>query len=99
MTLDHPFLALTAWSMVILLFGFLIGLRSGQLTERDEWVARARQKQLPVRPWRRDPEFDCTDFEPGPMDPMKWAECETDGHYRCAECIWNVHRTQEGTKA
>jgi len=44
-------------------------------------------------PWKRDPEFDCCDFEVGP--PNLLAQCDTDGHYRCGECIWNEKRLKK----
>lgn len=40
----------------------------------------------------RDPENPCFEFEPGD-EVSSWADCETDGHYICKECIHNVHRT------
>jgi hypothetical protein len=44
--------------------------------------------------WKRDPDpmFECDQFAAGPKDPMLVADCETDGHYRCRECVYNVHR-------
>lgn len=43
-----------------------------------------------------------TEFVRGPADeecrlykvgiPAREAECETDGHYLCEGCVWNVHR-------
>lgn len=35
-------------------------------------------------PGVRDPDFPCTDFQPGPT--LALADCETDGHYLCSEC-------------
>ena len=41
--------------------------------------------------WKRDPDFDCESYRKGVQEPH--ADCETDGHYLCAGCVRNVHRT------
>lgn len=33
---------------------------------------------------RDDGDDDCEAFDPGPQD--RFADCPSDGHYRCAEC-------------
>lgn len=38
----------------------------------------------------RDPTSECDAYVVG--EPMELAECETDGHYLCAECEMNKHR-------
>lgn len=48
--LEHPFLALVAWSMLILLFGFLFGLRCGRLDERDRCVKVVRRATERAQP-------------------------------------------------
>jgi hypothetical protein len=34
----------------------------------------------------RDPDSRCTAFEPRPRKWNDWGQCQTDGHYLCAEC-------------
>ncbi len=43
----------------------------------------------------RDPESVCRVFEIGPAD--RQADCETDGHYLCKECVHSIHRTDGHT--
>jgi hypothetical protein len=56
--------------------------------QREWWARRLADSiepaHLPVvgRPGERDPENPCADFDPGTPS----GECETDGHYLCAEC-------------
>lgn len=41
--------------------------------------------------WIRGPELEeCQDYKQGDVRPE--AKCQTDGHYLCAGCIWNVNR-------
>ena len=44
-------------------------------------------------PFRRNPAEDgqdCDVYEVGPADT--YADCQTDGHYLCRECVHNIHR-------
>lgn len=37
-------------------------------------------------PGNRDPDAPCTAFAPRHRHPQEWGDCQTDGHYLCAEC-------------
>lgn len=45
--------------------------------------------------WKRDPDSDCDGFVPvgeaSNQHPYINADCETDGHYMCVECIFMKH--------
>lgn len=42
---------------------------------------------------KRDYESECVDYEPG-IKKAHNAGCETDGHYLCAQCVYNVYRKE-----
>jgi hypothetical protein len=37
-------------------------------------------------PFNRDPENECNAYEPRKKKGGDWDDCESDGHYLCAEC-------------
>jgi hypothetical protein len=37
-------------------------------------------------PGNRDPENPCVVYEPRPVEPGDFADCQGDGHYLCKEC-------------
>lgn len=77
------------------------GLRDGWRTHADpedslwDWHRKIlRQYGFPVRlttEFVRGPDLEeCKDYEVGEVAHV--AMCETDGHYLCAKCKWNVKR-------
>ena len=63
----------------------LVALRDG--FQPVFWVG------LPKPVETRDPGSPCNGWKPGPTD--RFAQCETDGHYRCRECA--NRKPEEGT--
>jgi hypothetical protein len=60
-------------------------------------IAKPGRKKPVGIPGNRDPDFPCEAFEPIPRDKYAWADCETDGHYLCAECC-HKKETKEDTQ-
>ena len=54
------------------------------------WSYRHAAKASPVKPvgipMNRDPASPCTSYEPREAVDADWRDCQTDGHYLCAEC-------------
>ena len=50
-----------------------------------ERMQTSGRKPLGV-PGNRDPDHPCPAFEPRPRKLGDWSDCESDGHYLCAEC-------------
>ena len=61
------------------------------------WLARLAYRRYSVRskasgtkpvgiPGNRDPNNPCSAFEPRNKAAGDWGDCETDGHYLCADC-------------
>ena len=57
-----------------------------------------KEYKLPVGlPGHRDPNAICESYTPckeSDYDEMK-AECETDGHYKCGDCLYNKYLKSE----
>lgn len=53
------------------------------------------QDKMPIGiPGNRDPENPCTGYSPRKRLSGDYpAECETDGHYLCKECVFNINKT------
>ncbi len=49
------------------------------------WAIPSEKKPVGV-PGNRDPESPCTAYEPLEWRAPTWNDCQTDGHYLCAEC-------------
>lgn len=49
------------------------------------WATPAAQKPTGI-PGNRDPEFPCPAFAPRPRQFGDFRDCQTDGHYLCADC-------------
>lgn len=67
----------------------------GKRQERSEQGRREGQRQAmsekEEKPFKRAPgDEDCEDFEQGKVSSR--AMCETDGHFVCGYCKWNVSR-------
>ena len=50
-------------------------------------------------PFLRDPTNPCPIYEPRPIQPGDWPDCQTDGHYLCEECCHNIERNPENEPA
>lgn len=71
-------------------------------TGRDFWKwlalfayrrwARPDEKKPVGIPGNRDPDHPCEAYAPRRRGPFEWADCQTDGHWLCAECC---HRAPE----
>ncbi len=49
------------------------------------WAEPGEKKPVGV-PGNRDPDNPCTAYEPVEWRVPVWNDCQTDGHYLCAEC-------------
>lgn len=77
------------------------GYRTAEAPDDPRWDAqrmilrRFGEKVRPTSEFVRGPgDEECRDYLPS-KEPSLGAECQTDGHYLCANCKWNVHRTPE----
>jgi len=63
------------------------------------WLTRFAYKRLDHKPTPmpvgiptvRDPDNPCGAFAPRSLISNDWGDCETDGHYLCAECAHRQH--------
>jgi hypothetical protein len=59
------------------------------------WAIPGEKKPVGI-PGNRDPDYPCSGYEPVPIELARqlsfnsgnpfWQDCQTDGHYLCAEC-------------
>ena len=59
------------------------------------WAIPGEKKPVGI-PGNRDPENPCSAYEPIPRhkEPA-WDDCQTDGHYLCAECCHRAPKEED----
>lgn len=57
-------------------------------------IEEEKYKDEFIKRWKRDPEFPCDSYCESEKLSM-FADCETDSHYLCARCMYNVHRIKD----